>query len=244
MDKRFRSASSFKRSTKGSRQSYDRILVVCEGKKTEPNYFNSLRDHLKLSNSNVVVTGECGSDPSSVVAKANEVKKRDSGYDRVFCVFDKDKHERYAEAVDTAKANGFIAITSIPCFEVWILLHFTFTDKPYSASKGKSICDQVVKDVKDVRVLAGLGNYQKGEKNIFLELRDRLPDAIENAERLRAQNKKSGSDNPSTLIDTLINDLFSLKLAACRGSKRLEGACLAVGKPSEAVKGCLGCSLR
>ena len=38
-----------------------RILIVCEGAKTEPNYFEGARSYFKLNTANVVVSGESGS---------------------------------------------------------------------------------------------------------------------------------------------------------------------------------------
>jgi hypothetical protein len=38
------------------RESYDLVLIVCEGQETEPNYLESLREHVDLSSVNVVMT--------------------------------------------------------------------------------------------------------------------------------------------------------------------------------------------
>lgn len=80
------------------RESYAKILIVCEGEKTEPNYFIGARDHYKLNTANVEVTGECGSDPMSIVnfAKQRYRQEKDLGdsFDKVFCVFDKDTPDK------------------------------------------------------------------------------------------------------------------------------------------------------
>lgn len=39
------------------RAAYDRVLIVCEGSKTEPTYFRELVDHLKLNTANVEIDG-------------------------------------------------------------------------------------------------------------------------------------------------------------------------------------------
>jgi hypothetical protein len=54
------------------RAAYDKVLIVCEGEQTEPNYFNELKDYYRLHSANVRVTGECGSDPMSVVGYARQ----------------------------------------------------------------------------------------------------------------------------------------------------------------------------
>lgn len=37
---------------------YDRVLIVCEGAKTEPNYFREIRDAYRLSTANIDICGE------------------------------------------------------------------------------------------------------------------------------------------------------------------------------------------
>ena len=36
---------------------YDVVLIVCEGEKTEPNYFEELKDAFRLNNANVKICG-------------------------------------------------------------------------------------------------------------------------------------------------------------------------------------------
>ena len=49
-------------------QSYDRVLIVCEGEQTEPLYFESFKQEYDLSSANVVVTDASkGSDPVSII---------------------------------------------------------------------------------------------------------------------------------------------------------------------------------
>lgn len=71
------------------RHPYDRVLIVCEGTKTEPYYLEELRDHYQLSTTNIEVIGS-GTEPESLVRKAIELKrnekKRQDGYDKVYCV--------------------------------------------------------------------------------------------------------------------------------------------------------------
>ena len=86
------------------REAYEKILIVCEGEKTEPNYFEDAREYFCLETVNVEVRGECGSDPVSVVkfAKQRYREEKDAGdaFDKVFCVFDKDGHSNYLPALD------------------------------------------------------------------------------------------------------------------------------------------------
>ncbi|MDR1462688.1 MAG: RloB family protein [Azoarcus sp.] len=56
------------------RASYDRILIVSEGSKTEPNYFSEIRVAYRLHTANVMVRpGELGTAPIQVVQCAQEL---------------------------------------------------------------------------------------------------------------------------------------------------------------------------
>jgi len=81
---------------KAKRESYAKVLIVCEGEKTEPNYFNELKDHLALNSANIIITGDCGSSPMAVVDYVRRqyklAKEAGNPFDKVFCVFDKDTH--------------------------------------------------------------------------------------------------------------------------------------------------------
>ena len=89
------------------RESYDRVLIVCEGSKTELNYLRDLRDSLKLSSANIEIDGNSGSSPKSVVRYAkrrlSEEKEKGDAYDKVYCVFDKDAHPSYTQAINEYK---------------------------------------------------------------------------------------------------------------------------------------------
>lgn len=127
---------------------YDRVLIVCEGAKTEPNYFEEIRDVYRLSTANIDICGEeCGSDPLSVVNYAIKKFRKNPDYDRVYCVIDRDKHTTFDAAMDKlrqtklGKGVTFTAITSDPCFEFWLLLHFGYTSRQFCAPGHASNCE-------------------------------------------------------------------------------------------------------
>jgi hypothetical protein len=80
------------------REAYDSVLIVCEGAKSEPNYFNRLRNVYRLSSANVRITPAGGSDPMSIVSFAED-ELASAGYDRAYCVFDRDGHANYPQAI-------------------------------------------------------------------------------------------------------------------------------------------------
>ena len=196
------------------REPYDLVLIVCEGGKTEPNYFNELRDACKLSTANISIVGEgCGTAPINVVDYALAEYRKEKKYNRVFCVFDRDRHPTYNEALDKikrarlGKGASIEAITSVPCFEVWLLLHFVYTTRPFgSTGRSGSICASVIKILK--KHIAG---YDKGAAGLFPSLKEKLPDAITHAIQLEKHVTDSGSDNPSTKMHQLVEYLRDLK---------------------------------
>jgi len=199
---------------KSSRKSYDRVLVVCEGLKTEPNYLRELIDYLKLSSANVEVDGNSGSSPISVVRHAKrryrEEKEKGDIYDRVFCVFDKDTHARYAEAIrisEISKPIGvFQAVPSVPCFEYWLLLHFEFSTQPYVVNGGKNACAHLIGDLRSY-----MPDYAKGNGGVFKDLMNKTDQAIINSKRALDQAAASGTDNPTTRVHELVEYLQQIK---------------------------------
>jgi hypothetical protein len=210
--RRERKASSLRR-RKSIRAPYDVVLIVCEGKKTEPYYFMELRENLRLNNANIIISDEGhGTDPLSLVKYAISCAKRDGDYDHVFCVFDRDQHATYQPALEKVKTahlpgkGKLHAITSIPCFEFWLLLHFRYSTKGYVAGTGSTLSEQVIRDLKKY-----LPDYRKGDRGLFGKIRDKLVTAIENARRVLVQQQSAGTDDPSTHVHELVQFLLQLE---------------------------------
>jgi hypothetical protein len=208
-----RLADSLKRKN-SKRAPYDRVLIVCEGAKTEPNYFREIRDTYRLSTANIDICGEeCGSDPLNVVNYAIRQSREDSDYDRVYCVIDRDKHTTFDAAIDKLRHTRlgkdviFTAITSVPCFEFWLLLHFGYTTRQFCAQGNASNCEIVVAELNKKGQIPG---YCKGARNIFELTKERLPDAIRHSKQLQQHNQASGANSPATNIHELIDYLICL----------------------------------
>ncbi|MEI8295529.1 MAG: RloB family protein [Alphaproteobacteria bacterium] len=194
------------------REEYDMVLIVCEGSETEPNYFKRLRNHYKLSTVNINIAPATESDPVSVVNSAKkEAEKAKEPYDRVFCVYDLvgSQKEKYDQAMSLIKASdGQIkAITSHPCFEVWVLLHFTYSTASFDKAGKSSACGNVIKEIEDKHI----PSYNKGDPTLFDELHSRMDKAIENAKKLEKYNQETGSENPGTNLHHLVDYLRKLK---------------------------------
>lgn len=200
---------------KSLRAPYDKVLIVCEGEKTEPFYFRELIDHYEIHSANVHISGACGSDPVSVVKHGlklyHKEKSSPSGpYDRVYYVFDRDAHPNYQQALNLVAATKpnhiFHAITSVPCFEYWLLLHFYHTTAPYSAVGGISAGAAVLSALQTV-----WPEYTKAKQGVFDSRLNQLEFAKANAVRAFAEAKKTHTDNPTTRIHELVEYLQNIK---------------------------------
>lgn len=201
------------RAVQKSRPPAPRILLVCEGEKTEPSYFKDMINSLRLSNQ-VKIGSNNGSSPDKVVARAVELfdssKSEGDAFDEVYCIFDSDAHEHFNKAVSRLKelkksGKPFFDVVSVPCFEFWLLLHFGYTEKPYAAKGKKSVGDVLVSDLKTKE---GFSSYGKGMKGIFSILISRMDAAIKNAKKLQENSRGDGDySNPSTQVHILVERL-------------------------------------
>ena len=101
-----------------------RIVVVSEGKVTEPGYLKVFFDRLHGDQSSVRLVLRRGvGDPRAVIERAIEESKeskrdRLGSQDAVWAMFDRDEHSRFDEAKDMARGNGIRLAVSDPCFEL------------------------------------------------------------------------------------------------------------------------------
>ena len=216
-----------KKFAKKSVPSRIRVLIVCEGEKTEPGYFKFLRKKLDLTAAVIVVSGESDSAPGSVVKFGRDKLKMDPDYQYVFFVFDKDSHENYDGALQSIRDMGrqpkykkitISAITSNPCFELWYLLHIRQFEQPCSAGGGKSACENLISILKKQR---GFENYKKSGQQHFDLLDGKLPMAKKRTLILLAQCRNAGDPefhgNPSTYVHELVAILEKLAVNQHKG---------------------------
>ena len=179
-----------------TREVRQRFLIVCEGEKTEPNYFRSFRVPKDVAEIDVQGLGE---NPSKLVQSAKELKKQED-YDQVWCVFDRDSWtiEDFNNAIKNANAEGFKVAYSNEAFELWYVLHFEFLNT------GIPRRDYLRK----LTFLIGR-EYRKNSETIYDELFEKQSIAIRNAENLLRQYDPHNPvrDNPSTTVHLLVQEL-------------------------------------
>lgn len=164
------------------------ILIVCEGKKTEKNYFQRLKECLNLISVSIEIFPSPHPTPLQVVKYAKQKAKEVGECDEIYCVFDRDTHSDFNEALPKAKKTKlkhtiFEAIVSDPCFEFWMLLHFTKITPNFSASQ--SPCDALQKHK---TFKQHLPNYDKSNYDFDGIIANRLNTAIKNANEINKTN--------------------------------------------------------
>ncbi|WP_205287744.1 RloB family protein [Luteibacter yeojuensis] len=158
-------------------------------------------------NAKVEVT-HCGkTDPKGIVEEGIRRKAR---FDKVFCVVDRDTHPGWDEAMRLAKRHeGLEIISSFPCFEFWLLLHFNGNRKPYVAQGNKSPAECCVADLKKCE---SMRDYDKGRiGRVFQSLVGRLAGASKRSEEILKDAKVTNAFNPSSRLHELIRFFEALE---------------------------------
>lgn len=184
------------------------LLVVTEGRRTEPAYIKALNERLRIR---MKVVADATSDPVSLVHAAMQHASQQTharrasalaiAFDEVWVVFDVEapgsvRRTQTLEAMDLAQRNGIRTATSDPCFEYWLLLHWMYTTRPFPSCKG------VVAELR-----ACMPGYHKGILP-SAGMMDALPTAIAHAQTCRKHHAITrGSGNPSTTVDLLVTSM-------------------------------------
>jgi RloB-like protein len=112
-----------------------KVVIVCEGEKTEYGYFEAIRKSMRLPTVSVAVVHAGCTDPRGIVSAAIEERKGRkqekswSNGDAVWAVFDGDEHKdnnpgNWNDALQLADGKDINLAISNPSFELWYLLHF------------------------------------------------------------------------------------------------------------------------
>ncbi len=137
-----------------SRRANTRILILPEGE-NEANYFHDLiREVRALS----IVIDSARGVPMTLVDKAIEFQKENRrlahhgerpDYDQIWCLFDGgDKHPNVPKALGSAKESGIRVAVSVPCFEVWQLLHLQeLTTRPLTTQEVKQLLRKISSEI-------------------------------------------------------------------------------------------------
>lgn len=169
----------------------DYNLIVCEGSKTEPNYFLSLKDHINQKEVNRIqleIVGGLGNTIGLFERARQIVSESVNGYSNVWLVYDKDDfpadhfNEVEERCRNCSESDGvtYHAIWSNQCIELWFLLHFMYLQADLHRNEYFPRLTES---------LGRHGAYAKNREDIFEILLPYLDDAIQNAMRLEEENQ-------------------------------------------------------
>jgi hypothetical protein len=172
-----------------------RFLIVCEGEKTEPNYFRAFRVNIEVR-----IAGE-GKNTITLVKAAQGLNDKEGPFDSVWVVYDKDNFssDQFNTASKMALDSGFHIAWSNQCFELWYLLHFQYSDSALHRT-------QLIERLNDQLP----SPYCKNDTLLYDKLLSLQPQAIQNAKRLEdfhGEHTLPASADPCTHVHNLVAEL-------------------------------------
>lgn len=178
------------------------FLIVTEGERTEPAYFNSFR----VTSAKIKTIGK-GMSTISLVNEAvllKEIeKRRGNTYDQYWVVFDKDDYapNDFNEAIRIAESAGFNVAYSNQSIEYWFLLHFNL----YQGSLHRDKCNQLLSKLFGEKY----SKTGKFPESIYGRLLPMQEDAIKRSKYVIEQFRdvSPAFAESSTLIHLLVNEL-------------------------------------
>ena len=207
-----REAKAAKKRKVATRDKIVRFLIVCEGERTEPNYFKALvKDRYSEVRSEEII-GE-GRSTCALVKKTEEIRIRlerqsQLAFDRVWVVFAKDDLIDFIEAIGLAVSNGFHEVVTTVSFGLWYVLHFVYLDAAISRADYIKILGA------EIRKISGYEgfSYRKNDVGIYrlLQTIGNEHQAKLHAQRLRKVFEHSydfKSHKPCTTGDLLVDEL-------------------------------------
>lgn len=186
-------------------------LIICEGTKTEPNYFNGIKGNITERNREKLTIEIIGKGVGTTYLLKEAIKKVQHSTNfisNVWLIYDKDEFtdESFNKVVDECikinKDNNTVyhPIWSNESIETWFLLHFIRFDTPM----GRRDC---IKKINENFERRGLGKYKKNDCEIYNKLKQYVNIAIGNAKWQVSQydkNENPSEMNPSTRVYELV----------------------------------------
>jgi len=137
------------------------FLIICEGKNTEPRYF----EKFPVPSKTVIIEGGCNT-KTALVEYAISIKDLDKYAGReIWCVYDFDikldesatQPKDFNNSIRMAEANGLHVAWSNDAFELWFILHYQKLDNELTR-------DELYKILKSLWNLESFSNEAKTEE--------------------------------------------------------------------------------
>ena len=188
------------------------ILLVVEGT-TEKIYFERLKGVERYSSLKIRPDLPKHSNLTTLLDYAKNEQKS-GAYDYVWLLFDRDVLQTQNLPKSTLelinnpeklKGQGIDVADSMPCFEIWFLLHYCLPKQTYQNQ------DKLIEELRKY-----IPNYCKKQEwldknDIYAMLKDKIDTALKQSEALRVRNKNTdSSDYTMCNVDLLISEIQKL----------------------------------
>ena len=195
----------------GTRDQIVKFLIVCEGEKTEPNYFRAFTE--RWSEVKEIKVAGCGCSTCQLIIEAKKLREklereRMVPFDRVWLVFDKDEFKDFNKAIAKAKKEGMNCAWSNQAFELWYVLHFQYLDTGVDRKQYIEMIEDKVRKASKSKTF----KYKKNDEGFYQILQEHGEEeqAIKRAQKLRenmGEKKNYATHNPRTEVDLLVDEL-------------------------------------
>jgi hypothetical protein len=206
-------------SRRGGGQRDARLFVIAaEGSVTEKQYFEGLRGSAVIDPRRVrieVIDAADGtsSAPQHVISRLDEFRQRhhlNDALDQLWLVIDTDHWSapnhlsNLDQVIQQARQKGFHTAVSNPCFELWLLLHFTGDVSGIDVSKeprgaGRR-CIELLRQI--------CGSYNKSNLQVERYTREHVVAAIDRARALDTAPDSRWPQTVGTHVYRLAHDLL------------------------------------
>lgn len=194
------------------------FVIAAEGSVTERQYFEGLRDREVIDPRRVRIevidsVDDTSSAPQHVLARLDEFERRhrlNRELDQLWLVIDTDHWSASShvsnldQVIQQARHKGFHAAVSNPCFELWLLLHFTddvsgidVAVQPRAAGRR---CIEILRNV--------CGSYDKSNLQVERYTREGVVAAIDRARALDTAPEDRWPQTVGTHVYRLAHELL------------------------------------
>lgn len=198
-----------------------RYLIVCEGKKTEPYYFEGIRRKINSKYADKVTIEPkielriegAGRNTNDLVNYVNLLVGRSVlPYGHIWVIFDKDDFtdDQFNSAIQQAHARGYYTGWSNEAIELWFLLHFEYLVTGISREQ---YIEKLTEYFKKYNIASG--KYEKNMEDIFniLEKYGSMDQAIARGFKLLKMHEEACNNisqakmKPATTVNVLVAEL-------------------------------------
>jgi hypothetical protein len=183
-----------------TRQTNPTYLILVEGQ-TELIYFQNLKETHRCCGFTVKLQKAKHSNPSPLIEEALRESEKHV-YKYVWCVYDcdvlcRDKPEKFDNIYHNALRQGIQFAESMPCIEVWFILHFKKPQNLYQDANA------VITDLKK-----HIPQYSKDQnwqtRNLYKLLKERTGEALKNVVNLPAIDHSHRAQTTATSVHKLV----------------------------------------